>query len=162
MTLVSEANQALALLAVECQRTSTHYTRLPTTPSSPAIHRKTSLVYFSYAAANKQNDSNVWGGVFDDGAAINPFMDSALTVDITKAVSEHAILQKTLENLGVTVVNTPAPPHLQDGVYTANWALVRGDKAVLASLPPSRQGEQPYAKEALQNLGKKCTKYPPA
>lgn len=97
---------------------------------------------------------------FDDGQAINPFMESSALVDVSVAVSEHALLKSTLENLGVEVITVPAPPNLQDGVYTANWALVRGDKAVLSSLPPSRQGEQPYAKEALQKLGKTIYEVP--
>ena len=97
---------------------------------------------------------------FDDGQAINPFMDSSAVVDIAQAMKEHTLLKDTLEKLGVKIVQVTAPPNLQDGVYTANWALVRGDKAVLASLPPSRQGEQPYAKETLQNLGKNVYEVP--
>ena len=91
---------------------------------------------------------------FDDGQAINPFMGGTKDVDISVATAEHALLKRTLESLGVTVITTPAPLDLQDGVYTANWALVRRDKAVLSSLPPSRQGEQPYAEQALAKLGK--------
>ncbi len=98
---------------------------------------------------------------FDDGQAINPFMDSSALVDITRAAEEHSLLKRTLETLGVKVVQAPAPPNLQDGVYTANWALVRGNTAVLASLPPSRQGEQPYAKDVLKNLGKTVYEVPP-
>lgn len=91
---------------------------------------------------------------FDDGQAINPFMDSSLVVDVARAVTEHTALKKALQAAGVTVLETPAPPNLQDGVYTANWALVRGNKAVLASLPPSREGEQAYARAALEKLSK--------
>ena len=91
---------------------------------------------------------------FDDGQAINPFMDSSAAVDIAWAVNEHTLLKETLEKLGVEVLQVPAPPNLQDGVYTANWALIRGDRAVLANLPPSRSGEQSYAQSALEKLGK--------
>ncbi len=98
---------------------------------------------------------------FDDGQAINPFMDSSAVVDISRAVAEHTTLKNTLQNLGVRVIQVSAPPNLQDGVYTANWALVRGDKAVLASLPPSRQGEQAYARAALEKLGKTVYEVPP-
>ncbi|QQS69082.1 amidinotransferase [Candidatus Saccharibacteria bacterium] len=97
---------------------------------------------------------------FDDGQAINPFMDSAQVVDVARAIAEHTQLRETLESIGVTVVKTAAPPDLQDGVYTANWALVRGDKAVLSSLPPSRCGEQRYAEEALKKLGKRVYTVP--
>ncbi|MGB4800329.1 MAG: hypothetical protein WBP03_02330 [Candidatus Saccharimonadales bacterium] len=97
---------------------------------------------------------------FDDAQAINAFMDSGLNVDVTEAVAEHTRLKDTLEGLGVQVVKVPAPLDLQDGVYTANWAIVRGDKAVLSSLPPSRQGEQLYAKAALETHGKTVYEVP--
>lgn len=91
---------------------------------------------------------------FDDAQAINAFMDSALRVDVGRAVAEHSLLRDTLRQEGVEVIQVSAPPDLQDGVYTANWALVRGDAAVMSSLPPSRQGEQAYAEAALRDLGK--------
>jgi N-dimethylarginine dimethylaminohydrolase len=97
---------------------------------------------------------------FDDAQAINAFMDSGLNVDVAEAVAEHTRLKDTLEGLGVQVVKVPAPLDLQDGVYTANWAIVRGDKAVLSSLPPSRQGEQLYAKAALETHGKTVYEVP--
>ena len=46
------------------------------------------------------------------------------------------------------------------GVYTANWALVWGDKAVLSALPNVRQPETPYAEKALARLGKQII-HPP-
>ncbi|QQS20246.1 amidinotransferase [Candidatus Saccharibacteria bacterium] len=97
---------------------------------------------------------------FDDGYAINPFMGGSEQVNISQAISEHNLLTNTLKQIGVAVLQVPAPPRLQDGVYTANWGLVRGDKAVLSSLPTSRQGEQPYAKQALENLGKTIYEVP--
>lgn len=97
---------------------------------------------------------------FDDGHAINPFMGVSESIVRSQAIAEHAMLKQTLESLGITVVTTASPPHLQDGVYTANWALVRGDKAVLSSLPPSRRGEQRYAEEALKKLGKRVYTVP--
>ena len=97
---------------------------------------------------------------FDDGHAINPFMGISEGIVLAEAIAEHTTLKQTLESLGVTVVTTAPPPHLQDGVYTANWALVRGYKAVLSSLPPSRRGEQRYAEEALKQLGKRVYTVP--
>lgn len=90
---------------------------------------------------------------FDDAAAINPFMDAALAVDRAKAQAEHDAIRGALEAAGVTVVKVPAPAHCQDGVYTANWALVRGQKAVLARLPNARTAEEPYAEEMLSAQG---------
>jgi len=55
---------------------------------------------------------------------------------------------------------TPAPADCQDGVYTANWGLVRGDTVILSSLPNKRQAEQTYAKKALAALGKKVVEAP--
>ena len=62
---------------------------------------------------------------FDDGHAINPFMGISEGIVLAEAIAEHTTLKQTLESLGVTVVTTAPPPHLQDGVYTANWALDR-------------------------------------
>jgi len=61
---------------------------------------------------------------------------------------------------GIHVVDTTSPAESQDGVYTANWALVRGDKAVLARLPDVRKAEEAYAREVLQNLGKEVVTVP--
>lgn len=90
---------------------------------------------------------------FDDAAAINPFMDAALAVDRAKAQAEHDAIRAALEVAGVTVIKVPAPAHCQDGVYTANWALVRGQKAVLARLPNARKAEEAYAERILREQG---------
>jgi len=54
----------------------------------------------------------------------------------------------------------PSPTDSQDGVYTANWALVRGDKAVLARLPSARKTEEAYAEKILISLGKEVIHVP--
>ncbi len=69
---------------------------------------------------------------FDDGDAINTLMDSSIAVDVTKAVAEHNLIKSTLKSIGVTVKEVPAPKDCQDGVYTANWALVKNGKALMA------------------------------
>ena len=97
---------------------------------------------------------------FDDTAAINPFMDSAMSIDREKARVEHEAIRKALESAGVEVIKVEAPENCQDGVYTANWALVRGDKAVLASLPNARKNEEAYAEKILQSLGKEVFHVP--
>jgi len=84
---------------------------------------------------------------FDDAAAINPFMDASISVDREKARDEHEAIRAALESAGVEVVKVGAPAHCQDGVYTANWALVRGKKAVLARLPNARTAEEAYAQK---------------
>jgi N-dimethylarginine dimethylaminohydrolase len=97
---------------------------------------------------------------FDDGQAINPFMDKKVAVDRQKAQSEHELIEKALRDSGVEVIKVPAPKDCQDGVYTANWALIRGDTAVMSTLPNARKGEEPYAEQVLHDLGKKTVKVP--
>ncbi|WP_411725654.1 dimethylarginine dimethylaminohydrolase family protein [Methyloglobulus sp.] len=91
---------------------------------------------------------------FSDEFAINAYMDSSVPVDSDRAAAEHINIRHALESAGVTVIQVPAPEHCQDGVYTANWALVGGEVAVMSNLPNKRQAEQPYAEKILRELGK--------
>lgn len=97
---------------------------------------------------------------FDDGQAINAYMDTTVPIDVQKAKQEHAAIKNALQSAGVTVIQVAPPEKCQDGVYTANWALVRGDKAVLSRLPNARQAEEPYAQSTLEKLGKQVTSVP--
>jgi N-dimethylarginine dimethylaminohydrolase len=97
---------------------------------------------------------------FDDGQAINPFMDKTVKIDIEKARAEHQEIQQALQSAGVEVKIVSPPKDCQDGVYTANWALVRGDKAVMSNLPNARQAEEPYAEKVLKDFGKTTYKIP--
>lgn len=97
---------------------------------------------------------------FADDQAINPFMTQVEPIDRTKAAEEHAKIREALEFAGVTVVQVSPPVNCQDGVYTANWAIVRGDRAVLASLPNARKGEEAYAAEVLSQQGKTVLRVP--
>jgi N-dimethylarginine dimethylaminohydrolase len=90
---------------------------------------------------------------FNDDFAINPYMDAEVPVNIQLATAEHASVAAALQAAGVTIEYYPAPEGCQDGVYTANWALCRGNKAILSSLPNARQAEQPHAYRALQDRG---------
>jgi N-dimethylarginine dimethylaminohydrolase len=101
-------------------------------------------------------------GYFDDGQAINPFMDKTVKIDIEKAKAEHQAIAEALKSAGVEVKTVPPPENCQDGVYTANWALVRGEKAVLSTLPDARKGEEPYAEKVLKDLGKEVIYMPEA
>lgn len=91
--------------------------------------------------------------------AINPYYFDSETNTIT-AQAEHDAIRKALQTAGVEVLTTPSPSGSQDGVYTANWALVRGDKAVLARLPNVRKAEESYAREVLTKLGKQVIEVP--
>lgn len=89
---------------------------------------------------------------FDNAAAINPYYHQE-AVDVGRAVEEHETIADLFRQAGAEVVYTGPPETSQDGVYTANWALVRGNKAVLARLPNARQSEEPVAKKVLSELG---------
>jgi len=96
---------------------------------------------------------------FSADQAINPYYGDP-NVDHTQASSEHALIKSLLEQAGVTVISTISPTDSQDGVYTANWALVRGDTAVLARLPNVRKSEEAHAEKILTDLGKKVVHVP--
>lgn len=97
---------------------------------------------------------------FGDGEPINPYMHKDAPIDLTLAKTEHRAIQEALESAGVKVITVPPPKDCQDGVYTANWALVRGKKAVQATLPNARKGEEPYAETVLKDLGKEVLRVP--
>lgn len=97
---------------------------------------------------------------FDDQAAINPFMHRGAPIDRLEAQTEHNAIRAALESAGVTVIKVNPPKDCQDGVYTANWALVRGDKAVMSTLPDARKDEESYAEQILKQQGKTVYKVP--
>ncbi len=90
---------------------------------------------------------------FSDQFAINALMDSSNPVDHDKAIAEHSSIRNALESVGVKVIKVDAPPNLQDGVYTANWALIRRGKAVMSRLPEKRSDEEAYALNHLKVNG---------
>ena len=112
--------------------------------------------------SQKINTTVLMSGVdyFDDSAAINPFMDSSVSIDREKARAEHDLIHQALSEAGVEVITVPPPKNCQDGVYTANWALVRGNKAVMSTLPNARKDEEPYAEQILRDLGKEIFRVP--
>lgn len=97
---------------------------------------------------------------FSDQFAINAYMNSNIPVNVEKAIEEHRSIQAALESAGVRVIKVPAPKDCQDGVYTANWALCRGNKALLSALPNKRQAETPYAESVLREQGKTILRLP--
>ena len=97
---------------------------------------------------------------FDDNFAINAYMDSSVPVSTQRAIQEHQNIQKALQQAGIEVVKVAPPPHCQDGVYTANWGLIKDNKVVLSHLPNKRKKEEPYAKKTLQDLGFETTVCP--
>lgn len=89
---------------------------------------------------------------FANDQQINPYYHDE-SVDSTQAQAEHDEIRRCLEQAGVQVEQVAAPPDSQDGVYTANWALVRGSRAVLARLPDARKSEEAWARRELNALG---------
>lgn len=89
---------------------------------------------------------------FANEQQINPYYHEE-TVDVSKAIAEHNEIRRLFEQAGIEVTRVDAPSGSQDGVYTANWALVRGDKAVLARLPGVRRAEEPHARAILEACG---------
>lgn len=96
---------------------------------------------------------------FSNEQAINPYYQIE-TIDYKKAKAEHANIKKLLIDAGVKIKTVISPKDCQDGVYVANWALVRGDIAVLSNLPNARKAEEAYALKILRSLGKKIVQLP--
>lgn len=90
---------------------------------------------------------------FSVKAAINPYYHQGEVMNLEGAKKEHATIRDLLIAAGVEVTQVAAPKDSQDGVYTANWALVRGKKAVLSRLPDVRQAEEAHAEAVLTDMG---------
>lgn len=96
---------------------------------------------------------------FTNEQPINPYYHKE-SINEAKAIAEHKHIKALLEDAGIEVISVPSPKGCQDGVYTANWGLVRGDKAVLARLPNARKAEESHAREILESLGKTVYEIP--
>ena len=88
---------------------------------------------------------------FSAEQAINPYYGDSHT-DTNKAQAEHDAIHQAFKDADIEVIQVPSPTTSQDGVYTANWALVRGSKAILARLPDVRKSEEDWARQHLTNL----------
>lgn len=97
---------------------------------------------------------------FNDQAAINPFMDASVPVNLATATAEHTAIRQAFEAAGIEVKQVKPPEGCQDGVYTANWGLERAGTVVLARLPNARTGEEAYARQIFESLGKKVVTMP--
>lgn len=96
---------------------------------------------------------------FSNDQPINPYYaDEA--VDVAAAIHEHTSIRMALEEAGINVIKVDPPSDSQDGVYTANWALVREGKAVLARLPAARRSEEDWAEIILKKQGLEVIRVP--
>lgn len=96
---------------------------------------------------------------FSNDVPINPYYKDE-RIDLEKAKAEHALIVSCFREAGIEVVQVPAPADSQDGIYTANWGLVRDGRAVMARLPAARKAEEPYAREVLTGMGVECIDVP--
>ena len=97
---------------------------------------------------------------FNDHDAINALMNSSIPVNTKTAVAEHSKVINAYEEAGIEVIKVKAPKDCQDGIYTANWGLVKDGKAILSRLPNKRKAEEPYARQILDGLGIKVIDLP--
>lgn len=86
----------------------------------------------------------------DNEQPINPYYTPD-AIDTAAAQAEHDAIRQALTEAGVEVRVVEAPSTSQDGVYTANWALIRQGKAVLARLPRARTTEEDWAERCLRD-----------
>jgi dimethylargininase len=82
--------------------------------------------------------------------------DCALTfldrspIDAAKAIEQHRIYERTLENLGATVISLPADAAFPDGVFVEDPAIVLDEVAVICRPgAESRRGEAASLAEAI-------------
>lgn len=87
--------------------------------------------------------------------ALNPYSDERRQPIKKDAAGELSAIGQALTDAGIKVLSCEAPPDCQDGVYTANWGLCRGDTVILSSLPKPRQPEETPARAILKGLGKR-------
>ncbi len=96
---------------------------------------------------------------FADTYEINPYYTQS-AIDVEKAKQEHALILDCFKKAGIELVKVDPPKDCQDGVYTANWALVKDGVAVMARLPEARKAEEAYAKARLEEQGIKTIEVP--
>ncbi|GAA2556760.1 MULTISPECIES: dimethylarginine dimethylaminohydrolase family protein [Streptomyces] len=84
---------------------------------------------------------------------INPYMDTAIQPDTEAALAEHQAIVAAHLAAGRKVEYLPSAPECPDMVFTANAAVIRGDRAVLGCPPPERKAEIPYFRQWLADRG---------
>lgn len=84
---------------------------------------------------------------------INPYMRVDVQPDVAAAVAEHDAIVAAHRAAGRRVEYLPSAPECPDMVFTANAAVVRGNRAVLGQPPPERKAEMPYYQDWLISRG---------
>lgn len=91
---------------------------------------------------------------------INPYMDATIQPDRAAAIAEHGRIVAAHLAAGRKVEFIDADPACPDMTYTANAAVVRGTRAVLATLPPERAAETAHHRAWLESHGFDVTAMP--
>ncbi|WP_285729504.1 arginine deiminase-related protein [Nocardiopsis sp. ATB16-24] len=91
---------------------------------------------------------------------INPYMHTGVQPDGAAAAKEHEAIVAAHLAAGREIEYLPSAPECPDMVFTANAAVVRGDRAVLGSPPPERKAEIPYFQEWLGQRGYRVVEAP--
>ena len=84
---------------------------------------------------------------------INPYMHTHVQPDPAAATAEHEAIVAAHLAAGRRVEYVASAPECPDMVFTANAAVVRGDRAVLGFPPPERKAELPYFQDWLVDRG---------
>ncbi len=77
-------------------------------------------------------------------------------VDRELARRQWAALRERMLQMGLRVVVVPPDPAHPGLVYPANAGFRHGDEFVLSNLTPTRAGEQPSYRRAVEGLGLRC------
>ena len=100
------------------------------------------------------------GADYFDVVEINPYSHGHGHINRQQALADFAGIKQAIIDAGIHVTSVPAPPDCQDGIFTANWGLGRGDTVVLSSLPQQRAAEHKFAEQALRDAGKRLISPP--
>lgn len=84
---------------------------------------------------------------------INPYMCMTVQPDLAAAVAEHRSIVAAHRAAGRRIEYIASAPECPDMVFTANAAVVRGQRAVLGYPPPERKAEVPYFQDWLVSHG---------
>ena len=96
---------------------------------------------------------------FADTYEINPYYTQN-KIDINKAIAEHKLILDCFKEANIELIKVKPPKNCQDGVYTANWALIKDGIAVMSRLPEARKAEENYARKILEQQGIKTILVP--
>jgi N-dimethylarginine dimethylaminohydrolase len=91
---------------------------------------------------------------------INPYMSTAAQPDPDLLLHEYGALIAAHRAAGRELEFIEPDPAQPDMTFTANHALIRGRRAVLANLPPERAGELAHTRRWLERHGYTVTACP--